>query len=81
MPTASNGSVAPIAPDLSAQLRTIRALWDESFDVLHLHEPLVPGPSLTAVLFCEQPIIGTFHRAGASRAYGFFSPLTKRLGK
>ena len=33
MPTAANGSVAPIAPDPSAQLRTIRALRDEEFDV------------------------------------------------
>src|SRR5690606_41681374 len=29
VPTAANGSVAPIAPDPSAQLRTIRALRDE----------------------------------------------------
>ena len=33
VPTAANGSVAPIAPDPSAQLRTIRALRDEDFDV------------------------------------------------
>ena len=44
VPTAANGSVAPLAPDPSAQLRTIRALRDEAFDVLHLHEPLAPGP-------------------------------------
>ena len=35
--------MAPIAPDPSAQLRLIRAVRDEGFDVLHLHEPLVPG--------------------------------------
>ena len=44
IPTAANGSMAPIAPDLSAQLRLIRSLRDEQFDLLHLHEPLVPGP-------------------------------------
>ena len=43
VPTATNGSVAPLAPDPSAQLRTIRALRDEAFDVLHLHEPLAPA--------------------------------------
>ena len=43
IPTAANGSVAPIAPDPSAQLRFIRAVRDEGFDVLHLHEPLAPG--------------------------------------
>ena len=34
VPTAANGSVAPLAPDPSAQLRTIRALRDEAFDLL-----------------------------------------------
>lgn len=81
IPWATNGSVAPIAPDPSAAVRTIRALRSEQFDVVHIHEPLVPGPSLTALLFCDQPTVGTFHRAGASRAYQFLSPLTKRIGK
>jgi phosphatidylinositol alpha-mannosyltransferase len=81
IPWATNGSVAPIAPDPSAAVRTIRALRNEEFDVVHVHEPLVPGPSLTAVLFCDKPMVGTFHRAGASRAYEFLSPITKRLGK
>ena len=38
------------APDPSAQLRTIRALRDEDFEVLHLHEPMAPGPCITALL-------------------------------
>ncbi|HVV37954.1 MAG TPA: glycosyltransferase family 4 protein [Acidimicrobiales bacterium] len=81
IPFATNGSVAPIAPDPSAAVRTIRALRSEQFDVVHVHEPLVPGPSLTAVLFCDTPMVGTFHRAGASRAYTFLSPITRRFGK
>ena len=44
LPTAANGSIAPLAPDASAALRTIRALNDEEFDVVHVHEPLAPGP-------------------------------------
>src|SRR5207237_113492 len=63
VPTTATGSVAPIAPDPSCQLRTIRALRDEGFDVLHLHEPLVPGPCMTSILFRNAPIIGTFHAA------------------
>jgi phosphatidylinositol alpha-mannosyltransferase len=77
--TAANGSVAPIAPDPSCQLRTIRALRDESFDVLHLHEPLVPGPTMTAILFRNAPIIGTFHAAGGSAAYRYLTPLVRWL--
>jgi phosphatidylinositol alpha-mannosyltransferase len=77
IPTASNGSMAAIAPDPSAVLRTIRALRDEDFDVVHLHEPLVPGPSLTALLFNDGPMIGTFHRSGDSGWYDALRPLIR----
>ncbi len=69
VPLAANGSVAPIAPDLPCALRTIWALQDEDFDVVHLHEPLVPGPCLTALLVADTPLIGTFHAAGSSASY------------
>ena len=69
LPTSANGSVAPLAPDPSAALRTMRALNDEAFDVIHLHEPLVPGPTATALLLQIAPIVGTFHAAGDSSSY------------
>ena len=75
LPTAANGSVAPIAPDPAAQLRTIRALWDEEFDVLHVHEPLAPGPTQTALVLKPAPIVGTFHAAGSQPAYAALSAL------
>jgi phosphatidyl-myo-inositol alpha-mannosyltransferase len=81
VPTATNGSIAPIAPDLSAQLRTIRALWDEDFDVVHLHEPLVPGPTVTAALLKPAPLVGTFHAAGSQPAYQALSPLAAWFGR
>ena len=81
VPMASNGSMAPIAPDVSAQLRTIRALWDESFDVLHLHEPLVPGPTVTATLLKPAPLVGTFHAAGSQPAYQALAPLAAWFGQ
>ncbi len=77
IPTAANGSVAPIAPDISAQLRTIRALRDEDYDVLHLHEPLAPGPTQTALFVKHGPMIGTFHAAGGSAAYAWLRPLVR----
>jgi phosphatidylinositol alpha-mannosyltransferase len=77
LPTAANGSVAPIAPDVPAQLRTIRALRDEAFDVVHVHEPLCPGPPHTALLFKSQPLVGTFHAAGGSAAYRWFEPVLR----
>ncbi len=77
LPAASNGSVAPVAPDPSAQLRLIRALRDESFDLLHLHEPLVPGPTSTAVFVKLAPLLGTFHAAGESAGYRWAAPVTR----
>lgn len=73
LPTAVNGSVAPLAPDASAALRTIRALNDEAFDVIHVHEPLVPGPTLTSLLVKMAPVVATFHSAGESAPYRVFA--------
>jgi phosphatidylinositol alpha-mannosyltransferase len=81
LPTAINGSVAPVAPDASAAFRTIRALNDEAFDVLHVHEPLVPGPTLTAVLVKLAPIVATFHSAGESGAYKTFQKLGRPIAR
>jgi len=72
LPTAANGSIAPLAPDASAALRTIRALNDETFDIVHVHEPLAPGPPLTSVLMHAAPVVGTFHAAGRSSSYQVF---------
>lgn len=79
VPTAANGSVAPLAPDPSAQLRTIRALRDEDFDLVHLHEPIAPGPTMTTLLFGSAPMVGTFHAAGDSAAYRYAGWALRRL--
>ncbi len=41
VPNFANGAVAPIAPDLSAQRKTIKLLRTYKFDVQHLHEPFL----------------------------------------
>ena len=79
LPTAANGSMAPIAPDPAAQLRTIRALRDERFDIVNLHEPLAPGVTQTALLFKSQPLVGTFHAAGESAGYRWLNPIVRWL--
>lgn len=79
LPTASNGSIAPIAPDPAAQFRTIRLLLDEDFDVLHVHEPLAPGPTETALFLHPAPIVATFHAAGESNGYSLLSLPLRRL--
>ena len=60
-PLPFNGSIARIAidPMLSWHVRDI--LQRERFDVLHIHEPLVPGLSLTTLRFSRTLNVGTFH--------------------
>jgi phosphatidyl-myo-inositol alpha-mannosyltransferase len=79
LPTTANGSVAPLAPDPPAALRTLRVLRDEAFEVIHLHEPLAPGPTLTTLLVHSAPTVGTFHAAGTSASYRFLKPALRRL--
>ena len=74
LPAVANGSIAPVAPDPAAQLRMMRALRDEEFDVLHLHEPLAPGPTMTAILLRPTPLVATYHAAGGSKAYDYLNP-------
>src|SRR5262245_39216167 len=60
----SNGSVAPIAPDAAAARRTAEALRTIEPDVVHLHEPAVPGPCLSTLIGFNGPMVGTFHASG-----------------
>jgi phosphatidylinositol alpha-mannosyltransferase len=76
IPTAANGSMAPVAPDPSNALRTIAALRDEHFDVIHLHEPIAPGCTVTTLVCANAPTVGTFHAAGTSAPYRWLAPLT-----
>ena len=79
IPYAQNGSLAPLAPDPAAQLRVLGVVWDERFDLLHLHEPLAPGPTLTTLTVKPMPLIGTFHANGEIAAYRWLRPLVRRL--
>ena len=74
LPTSANGSIAPLAPDPPAMFRTLQVLAAERFDVLHLHEPMVPGPTLTAAVTHRHPTVGTFHAAGRSASYRLIKP-------
>lgn len=68
-PVPANGSIARISlsPDLG---RTIKAiLRTERFDVVHLHEPLMPTVPWLVLRYSSSPNVGTFH------AYGEYSPI------
>lgn len=56
-----NGSIAPICLQLLGARAVRRALIDFRPDVVHVHEPFVPGVSLSAVWFAAAPVVATFH--------------------
>src|SRR6266699_2150163 len=89
-PIPINGSIARIMLDPSIALRVRRVLQREHFDVIHVHEPLVPGLSQT-VLRCSSTVtVGTFHASSYpgiystsnlayASTYPFLRPLFRRL--
>jgi len=77
----SNGSVAPIASGKPVARRTLEARRVIDPDVIHLHEPLVPGPTQTLLLGADEPLVGTFHASYSGRVnpwYTMFRPPLKR---
>ena len=74
------GTVAPIAldPRLGSQVR--RLLRRERYDVVHVHEPLMPMLSLAFLRLADAPLLGTFHSAepAAGRLYRLTGPLLRR---
>ncbi len=73
----ANGSVAPLAPQPSALARSVEALRRSAPELIHLHEPLAPGPTWAALAIRRRlpasRVVGTFHRAGG-RPYRVFGP-------
>ncbi len=60
----SNGSIAPISPGRATARRTAEVLRSFEPDVVHLHEPAVPGPCLSSLIGFNGPLVATFHASG-----------------
>jgi phosphatidylinositol alpha-mannosyltransferase len=58
----ANGSVSNLAPfPLGGVVAPRRAVRGGDFDVVHVHEPLVPLIGWNATLAARAPVVGTFH--------------------
>jgi phosphatidylinositol alpha-mannosyltransferase len=57
----ANGSVARITLSLRSYLQAKRLLQEEQFDLIHLHEPMMPALPLTVLRHSGTTNIGTFH--------------------
>lgn len=73
VPLPANGSIARLAllPGCGARVR--RAVRSGDFDVVHVHEPLVPLVSTSAVLAAPRKVVGTFHAAGEGRSLAYLA--------
>ncbi|MDQ1535158.1 MAG: phosphatidyl-myo-inositol alpha-mannosyltransferase [Actinomycetota bacterium] len=60
----NNGSIAPIAAGKIVARRTLDVHERLEPDIVHLHEPVVPGPTLALLVDRDAPTIGTFHISG-----------------
>ncbi|MDQ3857652.1 MAG: glycosyltransferase family 4 protein [Actinomycetota bacterium] len=72
----ANGSLSNVVITPRSMSRISRALARERFDVLHVHEPLVPIISVCAMVRAGCPVVSTSHSSGESlRWYPFAKPL------
>jgi phosphatidylinositol alpha-mannosyltransferase len=75
-----NESIAPIGPTPRAFTVTRDALRELRPDVVHVHEPFVPGPSMFAALSVRAPVVATFHAyAERSRLAAAAAPVLRRI--
>jgi phosphatidyl-myo-inositol alpha-mannosyltransferase len=67
----ANGSIARITLSFRLARRVREVLASEQFDVIHVHEPLMPSLPPTVLKYSESLNIGTFHAYRGSY-YGYF---------
>ena len=74
-----NGSVTRIALSPASVARTARLVRRRGYDLVHLHEPMLPHACFTALHAARVPVVGTFHMLNVSdRWYRLFGPVIRR---
>jgi len=82
LPIPSNGSVQRVALSPATVARTARAVRRRGYDVVHLHEPMLPAVCLTAVAAARVPIVATFHMyRRALLWYAVFAPVVRAAAR
>ena len=77
----NNGSVAPIAAGKIVARRTLDVQERLEPDIVHLHEPVVPGPTLALLVDRDAPTVGTFHISGEIGSEWLLPAVRRRLDK
>ncbi|MBA7671308.1 Phosphatidyl-myo-inositol mannosyltransferase [subsurface metagenome] len=75
-PIPTGGSIARVTISLRLS-SSVRAVLDkEKFDIVHLHEPLMPMLCTTVLRLSQAANVGTFHALGGRPGYDFGKPIS-----
>jgi phosphatidylinositol alpha-mannosyltransferase len=80
-PIPSSGSIARVTISLWLSSKIKDVLEREKFDVIHLHEPLMPMLCTTVLRFSQTANIGTFHASHGRPGYNMAKPFGKWMLK
>ncbi len=75
-PIPASGSIIRITISLRLASTIKAVLSQENFDIIHLHEPLMPMLCSAVLRFSNAPNIGTFHACDGRPGYSFGRPIT-----
>ena len=75
----ASGSICrvTISTWLSSKIHPV--LEQENFDIIHLHEPLMPMLCTTILRLSKSAIIGTFHASGEDTWYNYGQPIFRLI--
>jgi phosphatidyl-myo-inositol alpha-mannosyltransferase len=76
------GTVTRVTLDPRAVARTARAVRGRGYDLVHVHEPMLPAAGLTAVLAAPCPVVATFHMTATTALwYRVFGPVVRAAAR
>jgi phosphatidylinositol alpha-mannosyltransferase len=76
------GTVTRVALGPGAVSRTARAVRGSRYDLVHVHEPMLPAAGLTAVLAARCPVVATFHMTATNALwYRVFLPVVRSAAR
>jgi phosphatidylinositol alpha-mannosyltransferase len=80
VPLPGSGSIARISLSPLVDRRVKRILQTGRFDVVHVHEPLMPAVCFAALRHSKGPTIGTIHGyRGTYFVYRYLNPMLRRM--
>ncbi|MFC1861033.1 glycosyltransferase family 4 protein [Chloroflexota bacterium] len=80
-PVPTSGSIARVTLSFNIASKVKDLLEKEKFDIIHLHEPLIPMLCTNVLRFSKTANVGTFHATDSRPSYRWSKPFAKMLLK